>query len=118
MRPSNRSAWRGWAPPFRCPPRGWLPRNRHPRGNWPSNASTITPLALPGVGNQGPFPAIRGHLPHMVHDPADGRADDHQLGIRDPLVQVDAGVGNGADTPGDPQCLAPPDANDLSARFR
>ena len=70
-------------------------------------------LRAAGVGNQRALAAVLGRLANVVDDPADGRADDDQVGLGHALGQVDRRVGHGPDPAGDAQAgLAASDADD------
>ena len=113
-RPSNRSAEALLAPAFSLPAKGWLPRKRQPRARPPSRASTIACFALPtsviSVRSGQCWAAWRTCSTIWP----DRRADDDQFGVGHALVQVDGGMGDGADAAGHPQAGLPAaDADDV-----
>ena len=71
-------------------------------------------LGAAGVGNERSLGAVLGRLLHVLGDLAHGRADDHHFGLSHSFGEIDRGMGDGADAPGDPQADLPAaDADDV-----
>ena len=113
-RPSNRSAWAWRAPVFSLPASGMAAQEAAAAGQVPRpGPPTIACLVLPASVISVPSRAGLGRLADVLDDLAHGRADDHQFGLGDPLGQIDGGMVDGPDPPGDPQAdLAAADADD------
>ena len=99
-RPSKRSARACAAPRRSEPASGWAPTNDRGRARVPLDGLDDLPLRAAGVGDQHVRRRGQRRATHVVGDPIDRRADNHEIGFGDAGVEVGRAAIDGAEPGG------------------